>query len=89
MAGSTDGFTLARADLELRREGDILGRVQAGRSSKLKLLSLLRDEPLIVTAREDAADLVDADPDLSTSPGLREMAASMLDEESQEFLGKG
>jgi ATP-dependent DNA helicase RecG len=89
VAGSTDGFILARADLELRREGDILGRVQAGRSSKLKLLSLLRDEPLIIAAREDAAALVDTDLALASYPGLREMAASMLDEESQEFLEKG
>src|SRR5205814_161695 len=47
VASTTDGFELARLDLELRREGDILGAAQSGRKSGLKLLSLLREEELI------------------------------------------
>src|SRR3954447_17507123 len=44
IAGTTDGFVLARLDLELRREGDVLGALQSGRRSGLRLLSLLRHE---------------------------------------------
>ena len=47
VAATTDGFELARLDVEQRREGDILGASQSGRRSQLKLLSLLRDEDLI------------------------------------------
>ncbi len=51
VAATSDGFTLSRLDLEQRREGDVLGSAQAGRKSSLKLLTLLKDEELIGTAR--------------------------------------
>ena len=89
VAATNDGFELAREDLRLRREGDVLGRFQAGRSSSLRLLSLLEHEEVILTARADAAALVADDPDLQRWPGLRAMVGSVLDEESQEFLEKG
>ena len=43
VAATNDGFRLAEADLELRREGNVLGTSQAGRSTTLKQLSLQRD----------------------------------------------
>jgi ATP-dependent DNA helicase RecG len=89
VAATNDGFELAREDLKLRREGDVLGRLQAGRSSSLRLLSLLEHEDVILTAREDAAAMVADDPELDRWPGLRAMVSSVLDEESQEFLEKG
>src|SRR3954469_1709655 len=46
VAGTSDGFELARLDLETRREGDILGAAQSGTRSSVKLLSLLQDEEL-------------------------------------------
>ncbi|MGH3865336.1 MAG: ATP-dependent DNA helicase RecG [Pseudonocardiaceae bacterium] len=88
VAATTDGFELARRDLELRREGDVLGAVQSGRRSGLKLLSLLRDEDLIGQAREAAQRLVAADPDLTRHPGLARLAADLLDEERAQFLQK-
>ena len=88
VAATNDGFELAREDLKLRREGDVLGRLQAGRSSSLRLLSLLEHEEVILTARADAAALVADDPELQRWPGLRAMVSSVLDEESQEFLEK-
>ncbi len=88
VAATTDGFELARLDLELRREGDVLGEVQSGRRSGLKLLSLLRDEELISQAREAAAQLVDADPDLTEHPELARLAADLLDEQRAQFLNK-
>src|SRR5690606_10507538 len=36
VAATLDGFELAQADLELRREGDVLGGTQSGRRSSLK-----------------------------------------------------
>jgi ATP-dependent DNA helicase RecG len=88
VAATSDGFELARLDLELRREGDVLGAVQSGRRSGLKLLSLLRDEGLIAQAREAAQRLVEADPDLIGHPGLARLAADLLDDERAQFLQK-
>ncbi|HUQ61027.1 ATP-dependent DNA helicase RecG [Lentzea sp.] len=83
-----DGFELAQLDLELRREGDILGAAQSGRRSALKMLSLLRDEDIIADARVAAQQFVDADPDLEKHPGLAGMVATLLTEERAEFLEK-
>ncbi|SES35732.1 ATP-dependent DNA helicase RecG [Lentzea albida] len=83
-----DGFELAQLDLELRREGDILGAAQSGRRSGLKMLSLLRDEDIIADARTAAQQVVDADPDLAAHPGLAGMVATLLTEERAEYLEK-
>jgi ATP-dependent DNA helicase RecG len=71
VAATLDGFQLSRLDLEQRREGDVLGAAQAGRHSHLRLLQLLPDEDLIGQAREDATELVAADPHLTAHPALR------------------
>jgi len=88
VASTVDGFALARLDLEQRREGDVLGAAQAGRRSSLRLLTLLRDEELIGQARNEAEDLVGADPALAGQPALAEAIAAMLDEEQAEYLEK-
>jgi ATP-dependent DNA helicase RecG len=88
VAGTLDGFRLARLDLEQRREGDVLGAAQAGRKRSLKLLTLLSDEALIGQAREEAAALVEADPELAAHPALAAAIGSLLDEEQAEFLEK-
>ncbi|MBW0106353.1 ATP-dependent DNA helicase RecG, partial [Pseudonocardia sp. KRD291] len=69
VAGTTDGFELARLDLELRREGDVLGAMQSGARSGLRLLSLLRHGDVIAKAQVYAKDLVDRDPTLADHPG--------------------
>jgi ATP-dependent DNA helicase RecG len=88
VAATLDGFRLARLDLEQRREGDVLGAAQAGRKRSLRLLTLLSDEALIGQAREEAAALVEADPELTSHPALAAAIASLLDEEQAEFLEK-
>jgi ATP-dependent DNA helicase RecG len=88
VAGTVDGFRLAEIDLEQRREGDVLGAAQAGRKKSLKLLSVLRDRDLIVTARKEATDLVDADPELAGHPALAAEMSALLDEEQAGFLEK-
>ena len=51
VASTVDGFRLAEVDLEQRREGQVLGEAQSGRSS-FRLLSLLQDRDLITAARD-------------------------------------
>jgi ATP-dependent DNA helicase RecG len=87
VASTADGFALARLDLEQRREGDVLGSAQWGRQKQVRLLSLLQDEKLIVQAREEAAALVEVDPDLRTHPALAAEVAA-LTEDRAEYLEK-
>ncbi|HET7305871.1 MAG TPA: ATP-dependent DNA helicase RecG [Segeticoccus sp.] len=89
VAGTTDGFELSRLDLEQRKEGDVLGTAQSGGRRQLRLLRLLRDEDLILAAREDAAALVEDDPQLRRHPDLRARVAASLDEEQAAFLERG
>jgi ATP-dependent DNA helicase RecG len=88
VAATVDGFALSRLDLEQRREGNVLGAAQAGRKSGLKMLTLLRDEELIVQARTEAQAVVDADPRLAGHPALVSAIRALLDEEQAEFLEK-
>ena len=89
VASTSDGFRLAELDLEQRREGDVLGATQSGRRSHLRLLSLLKDRDLIGDARLEAIALVEADPELTGQPALREWIAALVDEERAEYLEKG
>jgi ATP-dependent DNA helicase RecG len=89
VAGTTDGFELARLDLELRREGDVLGALQSGRRSGLRLLSLLRHEEIIAKSRVYAADIVADDPGLRDHPGLAALVGETVgDEERAAYLDK-
>jgi ATP-dependent DNA helicase RecG len=87
VAATLDGFKLSRLDLEQRREGDVLGAAQAGRQSSLRLLRLLKDEDLIRQAREDAAAVVSADPQLAAHPALRTAIDELLGVQA-EYLDK-
>ncbi|QAB17680.1 ATP-dependent DNA helicase RecG [Leucobacter muris] len=75
VAATSDGFALAEVDLELRREGDILGTAQSGGRSTLRLLRVAEHGELIAHAREVAAALLEHDPELETAPGLAELIA--------------
>jgi ATP-dependent DNA helicase RecG len=57
---TTDGFELAERDLELRREGQLLGTRQSGWSD-LQFTRLREDRDLIERARALAAELRDED----------------------------
>ena len=89
VARSSDGFELARLDLELRREGDVLGRAQHGARNHLQHLSVLRDEAIIELAREDAQALLADDPELAAHPQLRARVDDWADEEQAAYLEKG
>jgi ATP-dependent DNA helicase RecG len=85
LAATTDGFELAEKDLELRREGDVLGAGQSGRSS-LRLLRVVRDAALIAKARDDARAVVEQDPSLDAHPALASAIRDWLGETQEEFL---
>lgn len=59
-----DGFELSQKDLELRREGDILGYRQSG-TLTLHVCDMVRDMDLIEAAHRDVGELLDGDPRLS------------------------
>ena len=88
VASTLDGFELANRDLELRQEGDVLGSVQSGGRSSLRLLRVARDGDLISEARELAATVLAEDPELGGHPALREALARRLDEAAEAFLAK-
>ncbi len=89
VARTADGFTLARLDLEHRREGDVLGAAQSGALSSLRVLRVTHDEDVIVAARALATDVVAADPDLAGHPELRAAIDTMLNPEREVFLERG
>jgi ATP-dependent DNA helicase RecG len=60
LVDTTDGFELAQVDLDLRREGQLLGTRQSGWSD-LQFTKLRVDHPLIERARALAAELRDED----------------------------
>ncbi len=88
VAATLDGFELARVDLELRREGDVLGAEQSGGRSSLKLLRVVRDGDLIAEAREEAAEVIRADPRLVHHEALAAAVRRRLDDETSGFLNK-
>ncbi|MGC9379269.1 ATP-dependent DNA helicase RecG [Streptomyces sp. MH13] len=89
VAGTLDGFELSRIDLEQRREGDVLGQAQSGARTSLRVLAVIEDEEIIAEAREEAAAVVAADPELTGLPGLRTALEALLDEEREQYLEKG
>lgn len=62
-----DGFEIAKADLRIRGQGELFGSQQHGRDPVLRYADLMRDEDLLLEARQIAREIVGADPDLGTS----------------------
>ncbi|TFC95241.1 MULTISPECIES: ATP-dependent DNA helicase RecG [Cryobacterium] len=88
VAATLDGFELAQVDLELRREGDVLGNNQSGGRSSLRLLRVATDGDLIGEARGHAQRLSDHDPRLESVPALREAVRRRLDDAERASLTK-
>ncbi len=87
IVGSTDGFELAEADLQLRGEGTIMSTAQKGRSD-LRLASLRTDAALIRQARDVAFEIVDTDPDLAEHKDLADELDLLLTADDEDFLTK-
>jgi ATP-dependent DNA helicase RecG len=88
VAATLDGFELAQVDLELRREGDVLGSAQSGGRSQLKLLRVVSDSDVIERARRFALDLLGDDTELRRHPALRAALDRRLDEQTRAALAK-
>lgn len=88
VASTTDGFALSELDLELRREGDVLGSSQSGARRSLRLLEVARHQDVIEEARRWASDAVDRDPTLLSVPGLAEAVEALVREDQADYLEK-
>ncbi|MBS1692953.1 MAG: ATP-dependent DNA helicase RecG [Actinobacteria bacterium] len=85
VAGTLDGFALADLDLAERREGDVLGLNQSGRTITLRFLSLARHLDLILQARELCESVYRQDPG---HPGMALLAAQFTDTDRVVYLDK-
>ena len=63
MCRTNDGFEIAEVDMELRGPGDVMGTQQSG-VPDLKVADLVRDRPLLSSARYLAQSVLEEDPDL-------------------------
>ena len=64
LESNSDGFKLAEIDLQMRREGDIFGTTQSGDQTVLRVANLF-DQDLLALARQEAAAIMETDPDLA------------------------
>ncbi|MGB0376463.1 MAG: ATP-dependent DNA helicase RecG [Flavobacteriaceae bacterium] len=63
MVATNDGFEVAEADLRLRGPGNLMGTQQSG-VVPLKLADLVKDQSMLIQARECATLLLKKDPEL-------------------------
>lgn len=63
MCRTNDGFEIAEVDLQLRGPGDLMGTRQSGLLN-FKLADLAKDQQLLHLARQNAQDILSADPRL-------------------------
>jgi ATP-dependent DNA helicase RecG len=70
MAETTDGFEIARRDLEIRGPGEFMGARQSG-DALLRFADLSEDAPLLAQARRVAPLLLDSHPDAAQAQVLR------------------
>ncbi len=81
---TNDGFEIARADLQIRGQGDLFGAQQHGRDPLLRFADLRTDEPLLTRARQLARAMVAGDPEL-VAPEQRQVR-SVLETRHSERL---
>ncbi len=87
---TNDGFEVARADLQIRGQGDLFGTQQHGRDPILRFADLARDEELLREAQDRARERVRGDPGLD-SPENRKIRALLhaRHEEKLRMFGVG
>jgi ATP-dependent DNA helicase RecG len=71
IAETDDGFEIAERDLRLRGAGEFFGTRQSG-EFELRYADPVRDESMLLFARERALAMLEADPELSAYPSLKE-----------------
>jgi ATP-dependent DNA helicase RecG len=79
LAGSHDGFEIARKDLEIRGQGELTGIRQSG-AGDLDLSEAIIYQGLLMEAKRRAQDLIERDPELSQPDhySLRNIIESMV-----------
>jgi len=69
MIDTNDGFKLAEVDLKLRGPGDMMGTQQSGLLN-FKIADIVKDNKILIHAREKALELIEEDFDLSKSENI-------------------
>jgi len=85
---TNDGFVVAEKDLEIRGPGEFLGYRQSGLPD-LILADLVNDATILEDARNTAIAVIKADPELETSPQLRELLDKRLRLAEAEIMRSG
>lgn len=65
MTETNDGFVVAEEDMKLRGPGDMEGTQQSGIAFNLRISDLAKDGQIVQLARDDAREIIDADPTLT------------------------
>jgi ATP-dependent DNA helicase RecG len=71
-ARTNDGFKIAEEDLRIRGPGEFFGTRQSGLPD-LRAANIIRDADLLETARTEAFELIQKDPELAQYPRLRDL----------------
>lgn len=71
MVRNADGFELAEQDLRHRGAGEICGTHQHG-VTDFRVADLVRDEKILLLARDEARALLSGDPELESEPQLKQ-----------------
>jgi ATP-dependent DNA helicase RecG len=79
VAETQDGFQLAEADLQLRGMGELMGQRQHGDLGDLGMRAL-REPELLSEARDEAEEVLAADPGLERHPALRAAVQRRLEQ---------
>lgn len=85
VAATLDGFALADLDLQERKEGDVLGLNQSGRTINLRFLSLHEHLDVITDARALCEAVYEQLPD---DAGMALLAAQFTNSDRVEYLDK-
>ena len=67
MVATNDGFRIAEADMQLRGPGDMEGTQQSGLPFNLRIANLSTDGQILDIARQAAMNILNTDPQLSSS----------------------
>lgn len=86
MVGCGDGFVLAETDLRLRGAGHMTAAIQSGTGADLLVANVMADVELMVWAKQDAATIVERDPQLATLPALRHEIDRFLSSDAKAWL---
>ena len=76
MSSTNDGFLIAEEDLKIRGPGEFYGTRQSGIPG-FKIADIFRDIPILETARKEAFDIVEKDPELK-APVLKNLRNTLI-----------